>query len=428
MPENITHLPVRFNIYNTTDPSQLLELKRQEADAMLEVVRAMHPGIEAEELIFIVVNTIRRQLGVVKLMLVISDEEARGKEVEVNYGFAEPTLATLDELNKIQYSRPVNPTDDPLLIEMGVEHVIPLGAEDFMNAWFLIADFAESEEETENDIVFIETIGNILVMTLQNIQLFEEKLIKERIQQELHLAGSIQRLSLPSDFNYHPALDIHAENMAHSSVGGDFFNVLKTGDDEIHFFIADAAGKGVAAALLITNIQANLNALINIDATHKQIVNQLHDVIGKLTNFEAFVTLFMGKINLKTNTLTYLNAGHNPPLLHHKGEWVELRDGCIPLGIMPIEDFNVGEVDFEPGDFLFTYTDGVVEQNNPKDELFGEARIEQFLKDREGQTPEAIIKEMFEALHLYAQGEVDEEPEPFQDDITMLAIRHVKND
>ena len=141
MPDKTTHLPVRFNLYNTTDPEMLLELKREEASAMLEVVRAMQPGIEAEELIFIVVNTIRQQLGVVQLMLVISDETARGKEVEVNYGFAEPMLTTLEELNDISYSTSVNGHDHPQLSELGVEYVIPLGAEDFMNAWFLIADF-----------------------------------------------------------------------------------------------------------------------------------------------------------------------------------------------------------------------------------------------------------------------------------------------
>ena len=209
-------------------------------------------------------------------------------------------------------------------------------------------------------------------------------------------------------------------------MGGDFFNIIKTDDDELHFFIADAAGKGVAAALLITNIQANLNALINTQATYRQIVKQLHDVIGKLTGYEAFVTLFLGKIDLKTNTLTYLNAGHNPPLLMHGGAWQDLREGCIPLGIMPIDNFNIGEVPFEPGDLLFTYTDGVVEQDSPDDDYFGETRIEDFLDARADATPERIISEMFEALTLFAQGTPDQTPVSFKDDITMLSVRYLE--
>lgn len=410
---------MRFNAYNTEDPQQLLHLKRQEAQAMLEVVRSMTPGIEAEELIFVVVNTIRRQLGVYKLMLVISDEQRRGKEVEVNYGFGWADTRTLEELTHIRVSTALTADLFPALAELGAEYAIPLGAEGFMHAWLLIADFAESPEEEQNDIVFIETIGNILVLSLQNIRLFEEKLAKERIQRELEVAGSIQRQSLPDRFDVHPGLDIDALSISHSSVGGDFYNILQTDPNTVHVFIADAAGKGVAAALLITNIQAYLNALIRTGAGYGTIIDQLHAVIGRLTKFEAFVTLFLLRIDLDKRTITYLNAGHNPPLLLRNQHVEELREGSIPLGIMAVEEFEIGERPFEPGDMVLMYTDGVVEQPDLTDNLFGEHRVEEVLRQNAHETAALVVENLYNAVSDYA-GDV-----PFQDDLTLVAVRAV---
>jgi sigma-B regulation protein RsbU (phosphoserine phosphatase) len=411
-------MPLRFNLYNTTDPEQLLHLKRKEADALLEVVRSLDVSLPTDELIFLVVNTIRLQLGVYKLMFIATDPDYGSKEVHVNYGFDRPSPQHMEHLDTIQATKSIQHTPGDPLKQLGVEYVVPLGRNDVMNAWFLISDFAESDEERKNDIIFIETVGNILNISLQNIRLFEEKLARERLQRELELAGNIQSQALPKNFNIMAELDIYAHSLAHSSVGGDFYNLLKLNDHELVIFMADAAGKGIAAALLITNIQANLNALLKTGATYEQIIHQLHHVIGRLTHYEQFVTLFLGRINLWHGEIEYLNAGHNPPLLVQNGEVQELGEGCIPLGIMEVRDFQIGREQFQAGDALFLYTDGLIEQTDPQDHLFGDERVRAIVTEQSSCQANRLVDHMLSEIARFSDGV------PFQDDISLMAVRY----
>jgi sigma-B regulation protein RsbU (phosphoserine phosphatase) len=304
------------------------------------------------------------------------------------------------------------------LQDLGVEYVIPLMANELLEAWFLIADFADTDDESANDVIFIETVGNILSMSLSNIQLFEEKLAAERIQREIELAGDIQNQSLPKNFDLHPRLDIHAHSVPHSSVAGDFYNLIQLSEHEIIVFMADAAGKGIAAALLITNIQANLNALLRTGASYAQIIGQLHSVIGRLTHHEQFVTLFLGKINMARNEIEYINAGHNPPALLHEGEVSRLNDGCIPLGIMEVRDFKVGQSAFVPGDTLFLYTDGLVEQTDPSGVMFGEEGVDELVAANANSNANRLINSALRSVAKHANG-VD-----YHDDISLMAITY----
>lgn len=411
-------MPLRFNRYNTSDPENLLELKQEEDQALLQVVRLIDPNIAPEELIFLVINTLQRQLDVHRLMILRRDTRTGQKFTEANFGLKNLPEAGYEELEKINRIRKLANSPFPGLKATEAEYIIPLGSEETMSAWILIADFAETEEETINDLMFIETIGSILAISLQNIDLFEEKLEAERMQRELELAGRIQRSSLPTRFDLLPQLEIFARSTPHSSIGGDFYNLLQTGPNELYFFIADAAGKGTAAALLITNITAHLNALIQTGASYHQMIHQLHRVIGQLTSYEAFVTLFLGKIDVAEGRLEYFNAGHNPPVLTRNGQQTNLTKGCIPLGIMDITEFDVGNEAFGPGDSLFLYTDGMVEQMNPLGDLLGEERINRFVEASQASTSQAVVKKAFRLVSDFADGE------PFGDDITVMHIRH----
>ena len=214
-------------------------------------------------------------------------------------------------------------------------------------------------------------------------------------------------------------LDIYGRCIAHSKVAGDFFDIVILSEEEIFICIADAAGKGIAAAMLVANLQANLRALIETDAGFYLYIHRLHQVIARLTRNEKFVTLFLAKINIAKQEIEYVNAGHNPPfLLRANGEVQELTKGCIPLGILPIETYEVGFCDFGPGDLLFTYSDGVVEQENATGELMGSERVLEILQ---GHLPEhstfEIIAQVLNALKIHSGGV------PNSDDVSILAVR-----
>lgn len=230
----------------------------------------------------------------------------------------------------------------------------------------MIADFADSEAEAENDLIFIETIGNILIISLSNINYFHAKLKERDIMLELEVAGRLQKQALPSNFNISARLDIYAVNVAHYKVAGDFYDLLPLNANEIVFCIGDVSGKGIPAALLVANIQANIRALFNAEAPLHQIIKQLHNAIYSISTEEEFVTLFIGKLNLRKENIVYINAGHNPIFMVRKdGIIKELSKGCIPLGLLPLQDIEIGTEKFYPGDSLFLYTDGVVEEMNP---------------------------------------------------------------
>jgi len=409
---------VKVNVYNTTDPATLLELKREEAKIMLEVVRSIHPNMRPQELINTVVLVIIKQLDVNKLILITNLKDQ--KKVEFTYNF--PTLQSQD-LSFLDHHRTTTSVTDEqefdILRQIKAEYIIPLGRKEggHPTAWFIIADFAESEAETLNDIIFIETLGNIMAISLENIYLFEEKVAKELIHQELEVAGKIQKQSLPSTFDHHEQLDIYAYNLAHYKVAGDFYDVIPINQDELYFCIADVSGKGIAAALLVATLQANLRALVQSSTSFHLIIKQLHNVIGRITRSEHFVTLFLGRLNVRSMKMAYINAGHNPPFIVRNGTVKELVNGCIPLGILPIENIEIGYEQMQEGDVLFLYTDGIVEQFNPTDEMIGLESIHNHLCQIYKRSAKDIIENVLEMVWNHADTAAN------SDDMSLMVIK-----
>jgi len=325
----------------------------------------------------------------------------------------------LSILFSFKQTRPVNADQHPTLAQIQAEYVIPLGgyAKDTPNGWFVIADFAESEQETQNDLIFIETIGNILAMSIENAHLFEEKVAQELMQQELEVAGRIQKQSLPQNLKLSDRLDIGAINIAHSKVAGDFYDVIPISDEEVYFCMADVSGKGIAAALLVATLQANLRAVVNSSATFHQIVKQLHNAIARITRSEHYVTLFISRLNIPSMRMAYVNAGHNPPIVVRGQAVVELSKGCIPLGILPVETIEIGYEKFSRGDLLFLYTDGIVEQMNPQEEFLEFDQIKQMLADNRFESSEEIINKILARVDAHAE---EEHP---GDDKSLMVIR-----
>ena len=411
---------VRFNAYNTTDPATLLELKREEARIMLEIVRSIHPNGKPDELVHNVVSGIINQLDVNKLILITNLKDH--KKIEYLHHFPELKPEELSVLDQFHFTSPVDvewiEESNPLK-KLGAEFIIPLGRKEGgkPSGWFIIADFAESEAETQNDLIFIETVGNILAISLENILLFEEKVAKELIHQELEVAGRIQKQSLPSDLDHHENLDIYAYNLAHSKVAGDFYDVIPINQDEIYFCIADVAGKGIAAALLVATLQANLRALVQSSTSFHLIIKQLHNVISRITGNEHYVTLFLGRLNVRSLKMAYINAGHNPPFVLREGRIKELMKGCIPLGILPVENIEIGYEQLQENDILFLYTDGIVEQFNPTDEMIGLQKVHDLVRQIHHLPSKLICDNVLETVWKHAETEAN------SDDMSLLVIK-----
>jgi sigma-B regulation protein RsbU (phosphoserine phosphatase) len=404
------------NVYNTTDPEKLLELKRLEANALLDVMRTINQDdLQIESLCRIAKYVLLGQLGVRKMIFYY--EAGQSWEEGLRHGFKTLNYEGLQEMFQINETTKIEAEAQAALAEVGVEYVVPITYRKVAQAYFLIADFADSEVEAKNDLIFIETLGNILSVAIRNKQLFQEKMAQEFLRKELEVAGTIQSQMLTSEFERFREIDVYGINIAHHGVGGDFYDVIKRGKGKTFICIADVSGKGIGAALLMSNLQANLRALCAQYYEPELIVQELNRLLYRITQGEKFVTMFLARIDSEKKKLTYVNAGHDFPIFINQEGYRQLESGCTFLGLLPDLPIVSAELDFETGNTLFMYTDGLVDQRNEAGELFGsEAVIENLLPLKDLSSKE-IVARMQAALALHA-GE-----QRSDDDITQLSVK-----
>ncbi len=189
-------------------------------------------------------------------------------------------------------------------------------------------------------------------------------------------------------------------------------------DGQIAFCIADITGKGVAAALLMANFQANFRALITRRPTLEEIINELNAAVFNVTQGDKFITLFLAKYDSNTRTLHYVNAGHTPPVLISKGEVVLLKNGCTSLGWMPELPFlEIGGLCLTDEAIIFSYTDGLTEVRNSAGEEFEEKKLLDFLSKNATEGAKELNTKLLKHIEAFRGRE------PWTDDITVLTCK-----
>jgi sigma-B regulation protein RsbU (phosphoserine phosphatase) len=193
---------------------------------------------------------------------------------------------------------------------------------------------------------------------------------------ELQQAHDIQRGFLPKEIPQLPEFAIAGAWEPAREVGGDYYDVIRLSKDRLAICIADVAGKGVSAALLMANVQAAVRAFASENILPSRVVAQINSVLYTNTAPEKFVTLFYGVLDARTRTLQYTNAGHPRPLIiHSSGKTTRLENGGALLGVFFDWAYEDSVVELEPGDLLLLFTDGITEAAAPGGEEFGEERL-----------------------------------------------------
>ncbi len=368
------------NTYHNAGPERLLELKRLEADTLRDLLRSVNnPALDTKSVCMIVRNVLRAQIGVKKMIFFYKAEQQWKEGIRTNH-FETATNEAIAEMQLLHYTTQITEEVLPNLCELGIEYVIPLNsAGGLTNAYFLIADFADTEEETQSDLIFIETVGQILATAIQNRQLIKEQMQQEFLKRELNVAADLQKQLLLSDFGRFLEIDVHAINLPFQGVGGDYYDVIKKGKGLTFVCMADVSGKGISAALLMSNLQANLRAACANHDDLSLIVESLNRIMFKLTGGERFVTLFLAKIDTRTKTCSYINAGHDYPALVQNGKirWLESQGTFV--GIIPKLKIKESSFIFAENDYLFLYTDGLVDQKNALSQTFNTDKIAETL-------------------------------------------------
>lgn len=403
------------NAYHNASTDQLLQLKRQESDSLLEIVRVINSNHSPDQMAKIAALTLVGQLGIGKMGLYLFKDRVPApiylKGIKEQPEFNEELWKlSLQDKRPI----PVVQNQQPYLYQQGIEYILCLRGNSHTEGYLLVGDFAQSEQELQNDLIFMQTVSGMLAMALENHRLFEEYVAQASLKRELALAESIQQILLPSVFETPQGFKVIAKNIPHQQIGGDFYDLIPAGKNSYLFCMADVAGKSISAALVMAVVQASLRALARYARSLEDIIQELHEELFALNKGEKFVTLFLAKIDLSTRTFSYINAGHNPPLLKSGNSIYELTEGCIPLGIMPIDKPQVGNRILSPGDIIFLYTDGVTEQENFSSEMFGTERLKNWLLNcKESE----ITQNLLEQLADFSKGK------SASDDISIMSVR-----
>ena len=300
--------------------------------------------------------------------------------------------------------------------------LVPVFHHDRPIAYLLIGDIDEERagmSPTIKHLHFIQTLTNILVVSIENRHLYNQNLMQEVIKKELDLASRMQSMLIPS----HSALPNNqdfgaaAYYLPHFEVGGDYYDVIQLDKHRYGFCIADVSGKGISAALLMSNFQANVRALFTANRMLEEIVHELNQRVMKNANGEKFITLFIGEYNSIEKKLTYINAGHNPPVFYQEStkSIKMLENGCIGVGMLDeIPTLSIGTEFTTPGSRLILFTDGTVELENENLDEFGTGMMEHELMQK--QSLEAVIEKIVEELETFKG------TGSYADDITLLVM------
>jgi len=395
-----------------------LLLKRQsELNSLLEVTRAINKNSSTRVLIQMLETILQNYLQIGKFRFLI-EKDGVFSSISQYGGVIEDSIMlnnTWMDLNKIKSPSVLSDHENAIL--NSYDYFIPIYHKNKALAFALIGEFNTSGEMLNNDIAFIQTLINVIVVALENKKMFKERLEAERFQREMELAVEVQNMLIPKLVHKDDGIEVGAKYLPHQTIGGDYFDFFRLNEDEFLWCIADVSGKGISAALLMANFQASLQGLAAIEDDLAVIVERLNGIVIKNTKGERFITLFLARFNEKTRKLNYINAGHNPTILYCDGEAIPLRLGTTMIGAFDELPFlNEGEIDIDPDSLFFNYTDGLMDHELQNYKNWGEERLLEFVIKNGHLSPDNFNEAMMEHINTVIKGK------PI-DDITLLTVR-----
>ena len=234
---------------------------------------------------------------------------------------------------------------------------------------------------SEDDLEVLMMLASQVAIIIEKVMLHEQLIEKKRLEGQLEVARQVQLELLPPSDPKLPGFDISAYNFPTEEVSGDYYDWVRIYDDQIGIVIADVAGKGVPAALLMAFLRASLRAASHIGYAPQISMTKVNYLLWESIERNQFVTAFYGIFDATNRTLAYSNAGHNPPvLLDPNGNARFLEQGGLPLGMFRDTRYYEYYLTLAPGQLLVLYTDGVTEALNPQGEEFGRERLVRSVK------------------------------------------------
>ncbi len=277
------------------------------------------------------------------------------------------------------------------------------------------------KEFSKDDLSLLTVMANVAAIRIEHTRLAEVEQAERLHAKELAQAAEIQRGLLPVTAPQVDGVDLAGYNAPCRTVGGDYYDFLAYPDGRVGLVVADVAGKGMPASLLMSSLQARVQVLFDDPTDLAALVTRLNRIITANCPANRFITFFIGVLDPKTGELNYINAGHNPPLVAHADGSVDKLEGTgLILGILAKAAYQQGTCHLDPGDAVLLFSDGVTEAVRPNtDEEFGEERLAKVLAGLRDQSADSIIQCINQKVDDFTAGS------PPADDITLVVAKRL---
>lgn len=276
---------------------------------------------------------------------------------------------------------------------------VPLAIEGRISGMIYVDSSFGMKRFTEGDLQLLTLIAGVAAIRIENARLLEAQQEQKRLADELSVASEIQLRLHPSNPPKLPGYDLMGVSFPCFEVGGDYFDFIERRDGKVVVALGDVSGKGMGAALLMSSLHAAVRAQTTTPLRPSEVVREINQYIYDNTPSNRYVTFFYSELDPQTHELTYINAGHNSPMLVRGTCEVERLDvGGFPVGITPDGEYLEGKTRLAPGDVLVIYSDGVTESLNEKEDEFGEERLLDVVRQHRNRTAAGIRDRIDEAL------------------------------
>jgi serine phosphatase RsbU (regulator of sigma subunit) len=263
----------------------------------------------------------------------------------------------------------------------------------------------------------LEAFATQAALAIESARLYAEAAEKARIDRDLRIAADIQRALLPEGGYEDAVIDLAAASVPCRTVGGDFFDYIDLGTRGFGFMLGDVAGKGPPAALLAAAVLTNFGAHAPISVSPADTMTRINNALLRRAVEARFATMFHGAV-VADGTLSFCNAGQEPPLVVGRSGVAWLEDGGPVLGLLSVASYDCGTTTLTPGDLVVVCSDGVTEARNRDGEEYGRDRLVAAMAGTHGQRPDAALERLLEDVRRFSEGAAQ------ADDITALVLRY----
>ncbi len=420
-----------------TDRERDSEQRIKELSTLYEVSKVLTSTLELDDALKLIVETTARMMGVKACGLRLLDKSTGEMILRAVYGLSQEYIhkgrvfVWKGLYKSVIHNGHVAIVDD-VAAEPRLEYTeaaVAEGIKSMLSFGLIIRGetigalsvyTAQRHTFSRDQIRIFKGIANEASAVIERAFLYEECIENQRMEQELDTAASIQTNLMPQENPKMVGYQIAAKNIPSRMVGGDFYDFIPFDESHLGIVIADVSGKGIPGAILMASVRASLRAYLEEPHSVEAVITRLNNVLCRDTRSDQFVSLFYGMLDVEEEVFTYVNAGHNPPILFRDHEKIQMEEGGPVLGVIQDASYRKAEVQLLAEDVLLFYTDGITEAERGG-EYFGVERLMELVEANISSGTEELMNNILEVVSKFGSDSQQ------TDDRTLIVLKKDKH-